>query len=439
MTDRSWRADAAGGDDLAGRLDALVDEHRVALVEMRHHLHAHPELSNREVNTAAFIADHLRALGLDEVRTGIAGHGVVGVLRGGQPGDRVVALRADIDALPVKEQAEVPFASSVIDADYPGGPFPVAHACGHDCHTATVLAAATVLASVRDDLPGAVMFVFQPAEEGPPVDETGGAAAMCDLGAFEDPRPTMVFGMHVAPFPKGTVGYMVGNQFAASCLVKVAVTGVQVHASTPWLGVDPLPAASQIVTGSAQLYRSVSAFNPFTISFGHVEDVGRFNIIGGAVTLWGTIRCTVESDMAAAQGRLCTMAEAIAQAHGCEAEVEFLQPVPAVNNTQAWLDATLPTIERVVGAERVFVTPPGLGYDDVSYLINAYGGVYLQYGVQDTELVDGIALAPVAGGRGVAMNHNPAFYADDDSLTDSLRIHVHVALDHLAGIINPTR
>ena len=228
---------------------AVIDERSRAahprLVQARRHLHAHPELSNREVMTASFVAGQLREAGLDEVRTGIAGHGVIGVLRGRLPGNRVAALRADIDALPVAETSGVEFASAVVDSHYPGGPFPVAHACGHDCHTATVLAAAEVLAPLRDKLPGTAMFIFQPAEEGPPVGETGGAQAMLDAGAFSDPAPTMVFGMHVGPLPKGVVGYRIGNQYAASCLVKIVVSGRQVHGSMPWLGVDPMPPAAE--------------------------------------------------------------------------------------------------------------------------------------------------------------------------------------------------
>ena len=257
-------------------LDRAVAEHVADLIAIRRDLHAHPELSNREARTASLVAAHLAAHGLDEVRVGIAGHGVVGVLRGGRPGDRVIALRADMDALPVRETTDLDFASTVVDHTYPGGPVPVAHACGHDCHTATVLIAASVLGGLRERLPGTVLFVFQPAEEGPPVDETGGARAMLDAGALAEPAPTMVFGMHVSPFPIGHVAYRAGNQFAASCLVRVVVRGVQAHGSQPWTGVDPMPAAAAIITGAAQLYRQVPAWNPVTVSFGHVHDVGRF-------------------------------------------------------------------------------------------------------------------------------------------------------------------
>lgn len=416
------------------RVDRLVDEQTDRLVALRRTLHRDPELSNREAKTARLVAEHLRDLGLDEVRTGIAGHGVVGVLRGGLPGERVIALRADMDALPIREASGVDFASTVVDETYPGGPFPVAHACGHDCHTAIVLTTATVLAGVRERLPGTALFVFQPAEEGPPVDEEGGAKAMLDAGALADPEPTMVFGMHVSPFPKGTVGYRVGTTYAASCLVKVVVTGAGVHGSTPWLGVDPMPAAATIVTGSAQLYRQVPGWDPVTISFGHVEDRGRFNTIGDTVTLWGTIRCVVDADMAEIQGRLRRLAEQTAASYGCSASVEYLQAVPALENTAEWIDAALPTLHRVLGRERVVEVPPTLGYDDVSEFVNAFGGLYLLYGVQETR-IDGGQLVPLDDGRGLAPNHSPRFYADDGSLADSVRIHANVAIDHLQGTL----
>jgi len=418
--------------DVRAAVERAAEGLRGDLIAWRHHLHAHPELSNREAQTAAFVAEKLRAAGLDEVRTAIAGHGVVGVLRGGLPGDRVAALRADMDALPVAEDSGVDFASTVVDADYPGGPFPVAHACGHDCHTATVLASAHVLASVREQLPGTVLFVFQPAEEGPPVDETGGAQAMLDAGALADPEPTMAFGMHVCPLPVGVIGYRVGNLYAASCLVKIVVTGQQVHGSTPWLGIDPMPAAAEIISGVGQLYRQIPAYNAITVSIGHVEDVGRFNIIGQTVTLWGTIRCTDENDMATVQANLRRLAEHHAAAYGCTADVGYDQYVPPVHNRAEWIDTLLPTLMRVVGDGNVVEVPPALGYDDVSVFTRAFGGAYLMFGVQDLR-IENQGLVPSEGGRGLAPNHSPRFYADDDALLTSLRVHVHVAVDHLTG------
>ncbi|MEV6278969.1 amidohydrolase [Nocardia sp. NPDC051832] len=419
--------------ELDNRAAAVSDQ----VVRWRRHLHQHPELSNRETKTAALIAEHLHSLGLDEVRTGIAGHGIVGVLRGGKPGDNVIALRADTDALPVPDLCGVDFASKVVDQDYPGGPFPVSHACGHDCHTSMLMGAASVLAGVRENLPGTVLFVFQPAEEGPPVEESGGAARMLAEGALDQPAPTMAFGFHVTPFPKGYIGYRVGNQFGASCLIKIVITGQQVHGSTPWMGVDPMPPAGAILTGVGQLYRQINAFDPVTVSIGHVEDVGRFNIIGQTVTLWGTIRCAIETDMPDVQQRVDTLATHTAQAYNCSAAVEFLQDVPAVHNRPEWVEAALPTFRRVAGADKVLETPPTLGYDDVSEFVNKYGGLYVTLGVQDAEIGPKGMPQPQPGGRGMYMNHNPHFYADDDTLAIGVRLHAQVAFDHLSGTLSP--
>jgi amidohydrolase len=376
-------------------IDRLARFHEADLLALRHRLHAAPELSNREERTAALIAETLRSAGLDEVRTGIAGHGVVGVLRGGRPGDRVIALRADMDGLPVRETTGLPFASTVIDPLYPGGPFPVAHACGHDCHMAVVATSAAVLAGVRDRLAGTVLFLFQPAEEGPPIGEVAGALAMLDAGALADPAPTMVFGMHVLTYPKGTVVHRRGAFFAASSRVRIVVSGVQVHASTPWLGVDPMPAAAGIITGIGQLYRQVPAQEAVTVSIGHVEDVGRFNILGDTVTLSGTIRCLSQDDLPEVQERLRRLAEGQAAAFGCTVQVDFLQTVPAVRNDAAWIDALLPTLRRVVGDGQVVEVPPFMGYDDVSVFLDAFGGAYLGFGVQDTRIEGG----PTGGDR----------------------------------------
>ncbi|MGW1228297.1 M20 metallopeptidase family protein [Streptomyces sp. NPDC002530] len=426
-----------GSGAIRDELDQRCADVERQVVAWRHHLHRNPELSNREAATAKLIADHLTSLDLDEVRTGISGHGVVGVLRGGRPGDRVVALRADIDALPVKEDSGEPFASTVVDEDYPGGPFPVAHACGHDGHTAMLLGAATVLAGMREHLPGTVLLVFQPAEEGAPGDETSGARQMLAEGACDDPEPTMAFGMHLAPLPNKYLGYRVGNQFGASCLVRIHLTGEQVHGSTPWMGVDPVPAAGAIQVGIGQLYRQLPAYDPITVTIGHIEDVGRFNIVPGSVTLWGTIRCAVEADMGDVQERLTTLAERTAAAYHCTAEVEYRQDVPAVHNTPEWIDAVLPVAKRVLGDEAVYETPPTLGYDDVSEFVNRYGGVYVLLGAQDVRQAEDGSLEPVPGGRGLIPNHSPRFYADDDALLAGVRLHCHVAYGHLDGEITP--
>lgn len=427
-------------DELYAALDQAAANVADRVAGWRRHLHQHPELPNREVETAALVARELESLGLDEVRTGIAGHGVVGVLRGGAHGagaaaGRVVALRADMDALPVRDLCGAGFASHVVDLDYPGGPFPVSHACGHDAHTAMLLGAAAVLAGARDRLSGTVLFVFQPAEEGPPAAEPGGARTMVAEGALAEPRPTMVFGLHVAPLPKGVLGYRTGDQFGASCLVKILITGVRTQASTPWHGVDPMPAAGAVLTGIGQIHRQLNAFDPVAVSIGHVEDTGRFNVIGETVTLWGTIRCAAQDDMAEAQRRLRTLAQHSAEAYHCSAVVEYLQDVPAVHNSAQWVQAALPTFRRVVGGEKAVPTPATLGCDDVSEFINRFGGLYVELGVQDLEFGPDGKPVPTTGGRGLVLNHNPAFYVDEDTLVTGVRLHAHVAADHLAGAL----
>ncbi|MCI7551724.1 MAG: amidohydrolase [Actinomycetaceae bacterium] len=414
-------------------LDQRAHDTAQDMIAWRHYLHQHPELSNREENTAAFIAEKLRSFGIDDVRTGIAGHGVIGVLRGEQSGAGTALLRADIDALPVSDESGVDFASTVRDTTYPGGPFPVSHACGHDCHTAMLLGAMRILSEQRGNLPGNVIAVFQPAEEGAPAGETGGARAMIESGALDEFSPTMAFGMHVQPFPKGVVTVMPGTQFGASCMVKITVTGKQVHGSTPWEGIDPMPAVGQILTGIGQIYRQTNAFSPFTVSIGHIDDVGRFNVIGRSVTCWGTIRSLSDAVMAQVQERLRSLVAGNAAAYGCQAEVEFLQPVPAVHNTKEWVDALTPSFAAIVGESNIVTPPPSLGYDDVSEFVNRYGGLYVGLGVQDTELVDG-ELISTPGGRGFVSNHHPAFYADDETLVTGVRLHARVAYDHLTSL-----
>lgn len=419
--------------DIREILNSHADAAASEIVSWRHHLHQNPELSNREEKTAAYIAERMREFGLDEIRTGVSGHGVIGVLRGGAGGDGVAVLRADMDALPVPDESGVDFSATVRDETYPGGAVPVSHACGHDCHMAMVLGAMKVFAENRDAIPGTVVALFQPAEEGAPIGEEGGARVMMNDGVLDDLHPTMAFGMHVQPLPKGMVAVREGVQFGASSMIKIAVQGKQVHASTPWHGVDPMPAVGQILTGIGQIYRQTDAFTPFTVTIGHIDDVGRFNVVPGQVTLWGTIRALDDDVMAEVQERVSRLAEGAGAAFGCEVEAEFLQPVPALENKTDWVEQMRPSIVAVVGEDNVVSPPPTLGYDDVSEFVRAYGGLYIGLGVQDTE-VTGKGLIPTEGGRGLVPNHHPAFYADDDSLIVGVKLFLRVAFDHLASL-----
>jgi len=421
-------------EDYHDTIDQLADKVEAKIIEIRHDLHQNPELPNREVRTAKVIADHLKSLGLDEVKTGVGVNGVVAVLKGGQPGDQCVALRADFDALPVKELADVPFKSTVVDEDYPGGAVPVSHACGHETHASMLMGAAEVLAGMREQIPGTVKFLFQGAEEGPPVGEDGGAAMMVKEGALENPKPDVAFAIHSSPFPLNTLYYCKGDTMAASVLVKIEVKGMGVHGSTPWMGKDPLTVAAEIIVAVAQIYRQVPATEAITISFGKVDDHGRFNVIGDNITLWGTVRCIHGQLMDDVTARIERIATHVAQAHGLTAEVSFDQEVPAIYNEADWLDRFMPTMERLFGHDNMRSGPPQLAYDDHSCFQLACGGIYVMLGGQDTKWTDK-GLESIDPDQPVPFNHNPHYYVKDEMLKTGIRMHANVVMDFLTGKI----
>jgi amidohydrolase len=425
--------------DYHKKIDELVDKVESKVIEWRHDIHQHPELANREFRTAKLIADHLRSLNFDEVKEKVGVTGVVGVLKGGKPG-KVFGLRADFDALPVKEEVDIPFASKVVDEDYPGGAVPVMHACGHDNHAAMLMGAAEVLANMREQIPGTVKFIFQPAEEGPPIDEEGGATLMIKEGAMENPKPDCVFGMHVGPYPNGTILYGTPDAMAASELIQIEIFGKQVHGSTPWMGEDPMPVAAEIITAIGQIYRQVDAVDPITISIGKVIDQGRFNIIGDKITLLGTTRCVHQSMMEKVNLRIDRIATNVAQAHGLTAKATFKQQVCPLINKPEWVDKFLPTIERVAGHDKIYLNEPMLGYDDVSEFIRIAGGMYVFLGGQDTtfgdsipgEEVDFTKMKPTSE-KGIGMNHNGKFYCNDEVLKIGVKLHANVVMDFLSN------
>jgi amidohydrolase len=288
-----WRT--AGAEGLEAEIDRRAAEIESAVIAWRRDIHQHPELSNRELRTAKLVADHLEELGI-EVRRGIAHTGVVGLLRGGRPGG-VVALRADMDALPVTEEVDLPFASKV-RTTYLGREVGVMHACGHDAHTAILLGVAEVLSGVRERIPGSVLFLFQPAEEGAPPGEKGGARLMIEEGALANPEPDAIFGLHVLPqYRAGEIAYRAGGAMAGSDKLEIAVRGKQTHAAYPWLGVDPIAVASRIVLALQALPgRQMDARLPSVVSIGAIHGGVRHNIIPEEVDLLGTIR-TLEPSM----------------------------------------------------------------------------------------------------------------------------------------------
>ncbi|HKR37807.1 MAG TPA: amidohydrolase, partial [Steroidobacteraceae bacterium] len=349
----------ASGPITGAQLDAAAKAVEPKTIEWRRDFHTHPELSNREVRTAEQIAKHLRALGI-ETKTGVGVTGVVGLLRGAKPG-RTVGLRADMDALPVTEQTDVPFKSKAT-AQFRGETVGVMHACGHDSHVAILLGVAEVLAGMRDRLAGQVLFVFQPAEEGPPEGERGGAILMLEEGAFKVAKPDVMYGLHViASLPTGVIGYRSGPFMAGSDSFTMVVKGRQTHGSRPWGGVDPIVASSQIVMGLQTIVSrqiDITAL-PAVVTVGAIKGGIRFNIIPDQVEMIGTVRTfsiDMRNDIAR---RMQATASNIAEAAGATATVRFKDlskpgsadeySIPPVVNDAAVTAAALPVFERLVG------------------------------------------------------------------------------------------
>src|SRR5436309_3828995 len=335
----------------SSRLDAEVDR-RAALVQgkvvaWRRDIHEHPELSNHETRTAELVAQHLRSLGL-EVRTGVAHTGVIGVLRGAKPGP-VVALRADMDALPVTEEVDVPFASRV-RTTYNGQEVGVMHACGHDAHTAILMGVAEVLAGMRDDLPGTVKFIFQPAEEGAPAGERGGAALMIEEGALDDPKPSAIFGLHVFPYPVGAIRYRPGGIMAGADAFRTVVRGRQNPGALPRAGIGPGVGASQIVLGLQTITsRQVNLTEaPVVVTVGAINGGVRFNIIPDSVVMLGTIRTFDTAMRSDIHQRVRRTAESIAQSAGATAQVT-IDTTGAVTYNDPALTEKIRSEERRVG------------------------------------------------------------------------------------------
>ncbi|HEV8263910.1 MAG TPA: amidohydrolase [Gemmatimonadales bacterium] len=410
----------------ASRLDAEVDR-RASQVEgkvvaWRRDIHAHPELSNREVRTAQLVADHLRALGLD-VRTGVAHTGVVAVLRGGRPGP-VVALRADMDALPVTEEVDVPFASKV-RTTYNGQEVGVMHACGHDTHVAMLMGVAEVLAGMRRDLPGTVKFIFQPAEEGPPAGEQGGAEMMIAEGALDDPKPDAIFGLHVFPYPAGQLRYRPGGTMAGADGLRIVVRGRQTHGAQPWAGVDPIVVASQIVLGLQTIAsRQVDiTAAPAIVTIGAIHGGVRNNIIPDSVVMIGTIRSFDPAMQRDIHDRVRRTAEGIAQSAGATALVTIEPGAPVTYNDPALTQRMLPTLREVAGAGQVMLNPPLTTAEDFSRYQQRVPGLFVFLGITP----------PGADPRTVAANHSPRFFVDEAALPVGVRALAHLAVDYLAA------
>lgn len=408
----------------AADVDRLAAEIEPKVIVWRRDIHQHPELGNRELRTAAVIAKHLRELGLP-VQTGVAHTGVVAVLRGGKPGP-VVALRADMDALPVTEEVDLPFASKV-RTQWAGKETGVMHACGHDTHVAILMGVAEVLTRMRSHVPGTVKFIFQPAEEGPPPGERGGAALMIEEGVMDaEPRPEAIFGLHTAAIHEaGTIAYRSGATMAAADVLRITVTGRQTHGSAPWGGVDPIVVASQIVLGLQTIVsRQVNIpREPAVISIGGIDGGNRFNIIPDKVEMVGTVRTFDEALRDDVHRRIRLTAENIAEASGATAQVVIDKPYAVTVNDPKLTERMLPTLERVAGKTNVIVRDRLMGSEDFSFFAQRVPGLFVFLGG-----------APKGADLGkVAYNHSPKFYVDESALLLGVRTLTHLALDYMNG------
>jgi amidohydrolase len=398
--------------DVTAKIDAVMPK----VVEWRRDFHQHPELSNQEFRTAKIVADHLRSLGM-EVETEVAHTGVVGTLRGGD--GPVVALRADMDGLPVTELVDLPFASKAKSV-YQGREVGVMHACGHDNHVAILMGVAEVLASMGDDLPGTVKFIFQPAEEGTPDGSVGGAELMLMEGAFENPRPDVVFGLHVFPFPAGTIATRPGGLMASSDRHQITIKGKQTHGAVPWAGVDPIVTASQVVLGLQTIVsRQLDAtLTPSIVTIGRVEGGVRNNIIPESVELEGTIRTFDAETRIDIHKRIRRTATNIAEAAGATADVVIDQGYGVTRNDPNLFRQMSPTLERVAG-DRFIEASQTTTAEDFSYFANEVPGLFLFLGVAPD---DPTLIYP---------NHSPRFYADERALPVGVEALTSMTLDYM--------
>ena len=415
----SAMATAVSGQQFDRRIDAEVERVLPQILEARHRIHQNPELGNREFETARLVAAHLRALGF-EVDTAVAHTGVVGLLRGGRPGP-VVAIRADMDALPVTEDTDLPWKSTK-RTTYLDQEVGVMHACGHDIHVAVQLGVASVLASMRADLPGTVKFIFQPAEEGPPPGEEGGAELMVREGVLEDPRPAAIFGLHsFAQMDVGTVGYRSGPMLAAVDHFRIEIRGRQAHGARPELSVDPIVMASQAVLALQTIRsRNLSPLEPSVITVGIVRGGTRFNIIPADVHLEGTVRTYNEDVRDAIERRMGEILQGITGASGGTFELDYDRGTPATLNDRQLTAWAVPVLHRAVGEANVVEVDPAMGGEDFAYFANEVPGFFFRLG-------------QVPPGTTSGDHHTPTFRADDSAVPVGIRAMSRLVLDFLSS------
>lgn len=416
------RKTSAGASPLASEIDKLAAAIEPEMITWRRHLHQNPELSNREVETAKYVAERLRSFGL-EPQTGVARTGVVALLKGGQPGP-VVALRADMDALPVREEVNLPFASKAT-GEYEGNKVGVMHACGHDTHVAILLATARVLTQMRERIPGSVKFIFQPAEEGVPAGETpAGAELMVKEGVMVNPKVDAVFGLHVfANVPAGVISYRSGPFMAASDSFEIIVKGRQTHGSAPWRGVDPIVVGAQIVSSLQTIVsRSIDiTLLPAIVTVGQFQSGVRNNIIPDSARLVGTIRTFDDKVQDDIHARVKKIAEGIASGAGATVDVRINRGYPVTSNDPKLTAQMLPTLERVAPGmvkQSELIT----GAEDFTFFQRQAPGLFVFLGITPKEQV----------GKAPA-NHSPLFYVEEKALITGVRALANLATDFMAA------
>ena len=398
-------------------IDKAISKNLSTIVELRHRIHQYPELGNREFKTAELVAEHLRSLGI-EVETGVAYTGVVGILKGNKPGP-VVAVRADMDALPVTEETDLSFKSTV-KTTYLNKEVGVMHACGHDIHTSVQLGVASVLASMKRSLPGTVKFIFQPAEEGPPPGEEGGADLMLKEGVFANLKPSAIFGLHTHPgLAVGELGLTIGPAMAAVDHFIITIKGKQSHGAYPHKSVDPIIMATEAV-GAFQTIRSrsLSPLEPSVVTVGIIRGGERFNIIPEQVHLEGTVRTYNPEVQDMVEHRMNKILEGITLAYGGSFELDYDRGTPATINDPELAKQMIPTMERVVGKSNLKLLDPVMGGEDFAFFANEVPGMYYRLGVLKPGTTSGWV-------------HTPTFRADDSCLEVGIRAMSNLVVDFL--------
>lgn len=413
----------AADSPLRQRANQLAASFEEQIIRWRRDFHRNPELGNRETRTAAIIAEHLRALGI-ETQTGVAHTGVVGLLVGGRPGP-VVALRADMDALPVTERADVPFASRV-RAEYNGQEVGVMHACGHDAHVAILMGVAAILAELRDELPGSVKFIFQPAEEGPPAGEDGGAELMVKQGVLENPRVDVIFGLHMdATRISGEISYRPEGMMASAQDFRIRVRGRQTHGSSPWTGLDPVVVAAQIINGLQTIVsRQVDITrNVAVVTVAKIHGGVRSNIIPEEVEMDGTIRTLDDQTRALVHERIRRIAQGVADAAGAEVEVTIPLTIsyPVTYNHPGLVDRMLPVLRETAGPDRLALIPPRTVAEDFSHYAAEVPGLFFFLGGRP----------PGQRPEETADHHTPDFFLDERGFIVGTRSLAALAIDYL--------